>query len=195
VRPLAAAEQNIIHSDFRPQQTAGYCKQCNRLVARDSQARCADAGHEEQMISGIIELNPDGSLPFQLPRFNWAAALLPPVWGPAHGAVSGALVLPLIIFTLNALRNALAVPDAATLSFRIALWLITAAIVAGTLGFMYHYGTRGWGIAYNRSSLVNQQVITPAMFAQFVRREQLWTVVSALLLIGFLYLVITFWQG
>jgi len=166
---------------------------CNRFVARDEQAKCSQAGHDEQEVSGVIELDAEGAIPAELPRFNWAAALMPPVWGPLHGAVSGIILLPVMIFALNAVQAAMSLPEEVTLPFRIIVWVVAVAIIIATLAFMYHYGTRGWGIAWNKSKLVRQEVVTSEMISAFVRRELLWTVPSVLSLAGFLYLVISFW--
>jgi len=193
VKFKSRTEENVIETNYRPEETAGYCVRCNRIVARNSQAMCAEVGHAAEMVSGLIELDNNGQPPFQLPRFNWAAAFMPAVWAPAHGAFAGIIVLPLIIFALNALSSALDLPAEAALPFQIITWLITIIILTCTIAFMYHYGTRGWGIAWNKSRLSREPLVTKEMFDQFVKREHLWTILSVISLIGLLYLVISFW--
>lgn len=75
---------------------AGHCALCDRLVVRAADGTC-DRGHPAEAISGNVILI-EGESPPRLPRFNWAAFLVPPVWGPFHGLWVGAIFLPLWLF-------------------------------------------------------------------------------------------------
>ena len=182
-----------VQTNYRAEETAGFCNACNKFVPRKADASCSEAEHEAERISGLIPLDEKGNPPFQLPKFNWGAALMPPVWGPIHGALSGAIVLPIIIFARNVVQNALAIPDEATMAWRIIIWMVTAGVLLGTLGFMYFYGRRGYGLAWNKSELSRQPEVTQEMFDAFLKRERLWTILSLVLFLGFVFLVVNFW--
>ncbi|MCL2526171.1 MAG: hypothetical protein FWE46_03870 [Coriobacteriia bacterium] len=183
-----------VQTDYHAEETAGYCSVCNRMVPRDEDANCAVAGHSPDRVTGLVPLDADGTVPFQLPRFNWAAALMPPVWGPIHGVLSAAIVLPLIVFASNSLENAFAmVEGGASVFWTIVIGLMTAGILGGTLYLMYYFGARGWGIAWKKSAISHSPEVTREMFDKFIFRERLWTLLSGLLFVGFVYLVINFW--
>jgi hypothetical protein len=187
-----AISETVIEVDLKAEQTAGYCSICNEIVPRDSEAKCI-AGHPADFVSGLIELEKDGSVPFQLPKFNWGAALMPPVWGPIHGALTGALFLPVVIFANRAMQMAVDLPDDATLAAQIIVWFAALGITAVTLLFAYYYGRRGWGIAWNKSAISHTPRVTKDMLDAFIKREHLWTALSVLLFAGFAYLAVTFW--
>jgi len=182
-----------VQTNYRAEETAGYCSICNKIVPRKADASCSEGEHEASRISGLVPLDAEGKIPFQLPKFNWGAALMPPVWGPIHGALSGAIVLPIIIFARNIFQNALALPDEATLVLRIIVWAITVSILLGTIYFMYFYGKRGYGLAWSKSAISKQPEVTQEMFDDFLKRERLWTALSVVLFVGFIVLLINFW--
>jgi len=190
VRPK---ETITVETNYHAEDTAGYCSQCNKIVPRDKDANCAVAGHSAERISGLVPLDKDGNVPFQLPRFNWGASLMPPVWGPIHGVFAAAIVLPILVFANFSLQNALNVAAEVELSRSIFIWLITGGIILGTVYFMYYLGTRGWGIAWNKSPISRQPEVTQEMFDDFIKRERMWTALSAVLFVGFMYLVVNFW--
>jgi len=190
---VANREQVEVQTNFRAEETAGFCSVCNKIVPRKADASCSEGEHEAERVTGLVPLNADGQLPFQLPKFNWGAALMPPVWGPIHGALSGAIVLPIIIFARNVFQNALDLPDDASMVLRGIVWLITISIMLSTVYFMYFYGRRGYGLAWNKSAISKQPEVTQEMFDSFLKRERLWTALSAILFAGFVFLVINFW--
>jgi len=190
VRPK---ETITVETNYHAEDTAGYCSQCNKIVPRDKDANCAAAGHEAERVSGLVPLDENGKVPFQLPGFNWGAALMPPVWGPIHGVFAAAIVLPIFVFANNSLQNAFTITTEAGPVARIVVWLITAGIIFGTAYFMYYVGARGWGIAWNKSPISKQPEVTQEMFDDFIKREHMWTALSAVLFIGFVYLVVNFW--
>ncbi len=61
-----------------------------------------------------------------LPRFNLAAFLMPPIWGPAHGQWVGALFLPIWLFADSAIASAVRMGGA--------MWIAAVLVAAGTLG-------------------------------------------------------------
>lgn len=67
-----------------------------------------------------------------LPRFNVAAFLLPPIWGPAHGFWATILFYPLWLFADNMFYAAYESPS--MLSVVLAL-VVLAALVAVTVAF------------------------------------------------------------
>lgn len=192
MKPRARFEQVEVQTDYRAEETGGFCFDCNELVARDAEAKCAAHGHGAERVSGLVPLEADGSLPFQLPGFNWGAALMPPVWGPIHGMMSGALLLPVFIFANNALRGAIDLAGG-NLLWSILTWSVAITILAVTAYFMFYYGKRGWGVAWNQSPISQTPGVTREQFADFIRREYIWTSLCAALFVGFMYLVVSFW--
>ena len=67
-----------------------------------------------------------------LPRFNVAAFLLPPIWGPAHGFWATIVFYPLWLFADNMFYAAYANPS--VLSVALAL-VVLVALVAATAAF------------------------------------------------------------
>jgi hypothetical protein len=185
----------IIQTNRRPQETGGYCALCNCLVPRDEQARCKKDSHPAELVRGLVDLTPEGELPYSLPRFNWAAALMPPLWGPAHGAWSGALVLPLLLFADSVLQSAVGFTAAATLWQKVLVWAVTAGVFAGTLMLMYRFGRRGWGIAWSKAYAMGASADDSRSldYDTFLKRERLWLAVSLPLLILLLSLAVYWW--
>lgn len=141
-------------------RTVGYCVMCDRIVERADGGSCP-CGHPASAVAGRVVLADEDPVP-SLPRFNIAAFLLPPVWGPAHGQWAGAIFLPMWMFADSTLRTA--GENAAT--------MIAAVVVSvGTLAAMYWFGKRGNGLAWRRQ----WERVT---VAEYVRRERLWAFVS-----------------
>ncbi len=154
-------------------RTAGYCVVCDRIVERGDDGACPK-GHPAAAVTGQVVLGPGETVPV-LPRFNLAAFLLPPIWGPAHGQWAGAIFLPLWLFADSVFRTA--GQGSATM---------VAAVVVGvsTLAAMAWFAKRANGLAW-RSRWRDLSV------EAYLRRERVWTAVSvpvaALLLAGALY--------
>lgn len=140
---------------------AGYCVYCDRIVERRSDGACPQ-GHPAQAVTGRIPLG-DGEAVPSLPRFNLAAFLMPPIWGPAHGQWVGAVFLPIWLFMdsiiASAGRGGAATEVAAVL------------VVGATIAFMAFFAKRANGLAYRR-------VCERVSVADYVRREKLWAVAS-----------------
>lgn len=143
-------------------RTAGYCAYCDRIVERASTGGCP-SGHPAAAVVGRIVLAP-GQEPPALPRFNLAAFLIPPIWGPAHGQWAGAIFLPLWLFLDNTVRAAVQHPSGFT---------VPPAVVASaaTIAAMLWFGKRGNGLAWRRVSDRRSP-------AEYARRERVWTALS-----------------
>lgn len=113
---------------------------CDRFVVRGLDGSCPE-GHPAETVSGRRILGPDEAAPV-LPRFNLAAFLIPPIWGPAHGQWVGAIFLPVWLFTdsiiATAGRGGVATGVTATL------------VVVLTLAFGAFFAKRANGLAYRR---------------------------------------------
>ncbi len=148
---------------------AGYCVMCNRVVERVDGGGCA-AGHPAQAISGRIMLEEGEPIPV-LPRFNLAAFLIPPIWGPAHGQWAGAIFLPLWLFADSAMRNA---------SMNTATLVMAVLVGTLTVAAMGWFASRANGLAWRR---VCDRVDIPT----YLRTQRVWAIVSvpvAALLLG-----------
>lgn len=142
-------------------RSVGYCVLCDALVERAADGTCP-AGHESAAVAGQILLATGEPLP-GLPRFNLAAFLIPPIWGPAHGQWVGAFFLPIWLFADSAI-----VAAARTGGMQ---WIGAAVVMAGTLGFGYFFARKANGVAFRR-------VMNTMTFDEFVNRQRTWAFAS-----------------
>jgi len=140
---------------------AGYCVYCDRIVERQIDGTCPE-GHPAEAMSGRIPLIEGEALP-TLPRFNLAAFLLPPIWGPAHGQWAGAIFLPIWLFMdsiiASAGRGGVVTMIAATV------------VVACTLAFEAFFAIRANGLAYRR-------VCDRMTVDEYIASQRMWYYVS-----------------
>lgn len=140
----------------------GYCAYCDRLVERTMDGGCPVEGHGTRALTGRIVLLADEPVPV-LPRFNLAAFLIPPIWGPAHGQWIGAVFLPIWLFMDSIIAQQ---------SYGGNVTRIAAMGVVGlTVAFQVWFGLRGNGLAFRR-------VWDKTTVDAFVRGQRIWAVVS-----------------
>jgi len=151
-----------------PARVAGHCIVCGRMVERLPDGSCPQ-GHPPAAVSGSITLEPGQPLPL-LPRFNWGAFFMPPIWGIAHGLWAGAFFVPLWAFVDSAIRSTLDKP----LGWRIVAW----ATLVGTVAFQYEYARTANRLAWRRAS-------THMSLAAYLRRERIWAAAMGLILFVF----------
>ncbi len=155
---IAAVEQFGGIEDARLEvRHIGLCVECGQLVERQPDGSCP-AGHDPRLISGSLLLYDDEPLPV-LPRFNLAAFFLPIIWGPAHGQWAGAFFLPIWLFADSSI--------AAAAERGGWLWIVAAAVMAGTLGFGAFFARKGNAVAYRR-------VMGRMTVQEYTRRERIW---------------------
>jgi len=142
------------------QRHAGYCVACDRIVEYADDGGCSN-GHPFGAMAGDIVLAEAEAVP-ALPRFNLAAFLIPPIWGPAHGQWAGAILLPIWLFADSILRNAAVTPGG---------WAGAAVVVSVTLAMMGWFGKRGNGLAWRR-------VADRVPVERFVRTQRIWAIVA-----------------
>jgi hypothetical protein len=139
---------------------AGYCVVCDRIVVRTSEGACPN-GHPPAAVSVHLFLAEGEQIP-QLPRFNWAAFLIPPLWGPAHGQWAGAVFLPVWLFADSAI----------TAGARGGAALVGALVVAaGTIAAQAWFAKRANGLAWRR---IADQMSIP----QFLKHERTWAIAA-----------------
>lgn len=110
-----------------------------------------------------------------VPRFNLAAFLMPPLWGPVNGFWVTILFYPLWLFTDNMIYAAYANPSALT----IVLAVLVGAVL---LGGMMAFSLVSQPIAYHRAADKGMSK------EQYLKRQRIWAVVSvvlAVLMLGF----------
>lgn len=152
-------------------RTAGYCVHCDAIVERRFDGTCS-AGHPAEAVSGRMVLADDEAVPV-LPRFNLAAFLIPPIWGPGHGLWVGAIFLPIWLFADSVIVSAASRGG-------IGLWIGASLVIVATLGFEYFFARRANGVAFRR-------VMHKVSAEEFVRRQRQWALVAipiAIALIG-----------
>lgn len=108
-----------------------------------------------------------------LPKISIGALLMPCVWGPAHGYWITILYYPLMIFVDSAIRSAV---DEGGIAIA-----ISAVMVAATVAVTVFFAKTAGPHAYAR-------VADRVPIEVYVRRERIWAVVSALLLVAALTL-------
>ena len=149
----------------------GYCAYCDRLVERAPDGSCPVEGHGSRALTGRIVLLADEPVP-ALPRFNWAAFLIPPLWGPAHGEWLGIVFLPIWLFA----DSIIGVSGYGGNVTRV----VAVLVLALTLAFQVWFGRRGNGMAFRR-------VWDTTTVEAFARRERVWAMASiplALAIVG-----------
>jgi hypothetical protein len=151
-------------------RSAGYCAGCNRIVERLPTGECPN-GHPAESVMGRIILGDDEPVP-HLPRFNLAAFLIPPVWGPGNRQWAGAFFLPMWLFADSFATAAFARGGGAL--------VMAVLLVAATLGMQLFYSIYANGLAWR---IVSESLTV----AEYLRRQRLWAIVSvplALLIAG-----------
>jgi len=144
-------------------RSAGYCVLCDRIVECTPQGGCArNPEHPSQAVTGRVVLGSDEPVPV-LPRFNVAAFLVPPVWGPANGQWAGAIFLPMWLFMDSVIASARGRGPALAVG--------AALIVTATLGAQAWFAKRANGLAWRR---VSERLSVD----EFVKRQRMWAVAS-----------------
>lgn len=103
--------------------------------------------------------------PSPIPRFNWGAFFIPPIWGVANGQWPGVFFLALWVFIDNVLRGPK--PFGA--------WSTVAGIVlaAFTIGVQVLYAANANRIAWHRYAGRMSAV-------EFAHRQRIWGIVGAI---------------
>jgi len=143
-------------------RTAAYCVLCDALVERRPDGTCP-AGHTSEALTGRILLDVDEPVP-SLPRFNLAAFLIPPIWGPAHGIWAGAIFLPIWLFADSVIMSAVRYGEQGQ-------WIGATLVVAATLAFEYFFARRANGVAFRR-------IMHKTTTEEYLRRERIWLIVA-----------------
>jgi len=142
-------------------RAAGYCVYCDHIIERNPDGSCPQ-GHPADGVTGRIMLIDDDAVP-TLPGFNWAAFLIPFIWGPAHDQWIAAIFLPIWLFADSILDTA---SKAGTVG-----WLGAGVVFAVTLTFQWWFGKRANGLAFRR-------VIDKQSAEEFARRQRIWTIAA-----------------
>lgn len=112
-----------------------------------------------------------------IPRFNWAAFLIPPIWGIANRQWWGVMFLPAWVFVDNMLRS----------ESTLGAWTTAAGIgmAAVTVGLQAIYARTADGIAL-------QRVTTRDQYERYIRHQRIWRVVAVFAFIGMAAWITTF---
>lgn len=158
-----AERPDRIPGDARlPVRFAGYCDACHCIVECTAGGDCPQ-GHDANTVSGRLVLVDDDPLP-RLPRFNWAAFLLPFIWGPAHELWVGLVFLPAWLFMKTIISAAEKAGIPPTLG--------SVIVVVFTLAAQASFAKRANGLAYRRE-------IEWRSAEEYIRRERVWAGASA----------------
>lgn len=108
-----------------------------------------------------------------LPRMNWGAFLMPAVWGPAHGFWVTILYYPAWLVADNVFYAAYQDPS----PIAIVLAILTFVIL---LGITIAFGLVAQPLAAHRAESKG------VSRAEYLKREHIWVVVSAIIAVVFL---------
>ncbi|MDZ4181190.1 MAG: hypothetical protein U1E29_18465 [Coriobacteriia bacterium] len=105
----------------------------------------------------------------EIPRFNWGAFLIAPIWGMAHGQWWGVFFLPAWAFVDNMLRGP-------------RLWgpwttVIGIGMAAATIGLQALYAASADRLAVRR--LEDREA-----FDRYVRQQRAWAIGGAVVFLG-----------
>lgn len=115
-------------------------------------------------------LNEDASeYPAGLPRFNWGAFLMPPIWGVAHGQWAGVFFLPAWAFVDNVLR--------AERAFGVWTTVLGWVMVLATLGLQVGFAMNADRVAWRK----RREGVT---LETYLRRQRYWAIASAVMAVG-----------
>jgi hypothetical protein len=158
---LAERADHIPDDALLPVRFAGYCDVCRCIVECTANGDCMQ-GHDAERVSGRLVLIDDDQVP-QLPRFNWAAFLLPFIWGPAHELWVGLIFLPIWLFmeTIVSTADKAGIPPT----------LGTVIVVVLTLAVQASFARRANGLAYRNE-------IEWLGVEEYLRRERIWAAAS-----------------
>lgn len=174
---------------IRPQDTIGYCIMCNKLVRRKSDASCEN-GHPQELMRGARIISQDEAIPV-LPKFNWGAFFMGPLWGPAYGVWAGMIILPLWLFMDSALRSVVLLTPKTALTGRILTWSMAVIIIIATIVIMAWMGRTGYGLAWRH---VYQTGMSSKSHKVFLRDQMLWALGGGLLFFAFVALAVYYWM-
>lgn len=118
--------------------------------------------------------------PSPIPRFNWGAFLIPPIWGVANGQWPGVFFLPLWAFIDNMLRG----PQPFGVWSAVMGWSIAGL----TLGIQALY-------AANANRLAWRRVAGHMSPEQYARRQRWWAVIGAVVFAGMVVWITLFILG
>ncbi len=107
--------------------------------------------------------------PEGLPRFNWGAFLMPPIWGVAHGQWAGVFFLPAWAFVDNVLR--------AERAFGVWSVVLGVLMVLATLGLQLAFARNADRVAWRRAA-------GRIDLATYLRNQRRWAIGCALLAAG-----------
>jgi len=112
---------------------------------------------------------PPPEYPAGLPRFNWGAFLMPPIWGVAHGQWAGVFFLPAWAFVDNVLRGESAFGGWTT--------ILGWGMVVVTLGLQV-------GFALNADRVAWRKRRVDLTLEVYLRRQRYWALASAVMAVG-----------
>lgn len=108
--------------------------------------------------------DPADPLPESLPRFNWGAFLVPPIWGVAYGLWAGVFFLPAWAFVDNVIRG----PEAFGGMSPALGWVMAAATLALQLAY-----------AFTANRIVWHRSRGTLDIDRYLRHQRWWTIAGA----------------
>ena len=114
----------------------------------------------------------------RLPRFSWAAFLMPVIWGPAHGHWLTIVFYPLWIWVDDCIMVATKNPNVLTV-------VIAVVVTAGTVAAMALFGATAGPKGYLR-------VADRVPIDKYLRRERIWLVAGIVFAVAVLTLATLF---
>ncbi len=152
----------IPHEPRPGMRFVGYSIKENNFIELNPDLSCpADPDHPKSSIGMVLELHQNDELP-RMPRFNLGAALVPPIWGFAHGMKFMMMYLLVWFFIYNLV----------SLSIKGHMgWASSIGVIAVSALFQIYYGATVNTPAYLRvASQVSPQT--------FLSGEKKWSIIG-----------------
>ena len=108
-----------------------------------------------------------------LPRFNWAAFLMPPIWGPAHGIWIAIAFYPLWLIADNVFYLAWSEPSPISITIAVSVF---AMMLALTIGFAIV--SQPFAAHWSEARGISRE--------RYLKRQKWWVLVSAIIGIAFI---------
>lgn len=132
---------------------------------------------ESKAATDLAGTDSETAIRLEIPRFNWAAFLIPPIWGIANRQWWGVMFLPAWVFVDNMLRA----------ESSLGVWTVVAGIgMAGTTVILQVFYAR------TADALALSKVKTIAEYERYIKHRRIWRIAAVVVFLGMVAWIATF---